>query len=107
VPFWKASCGVLGHEVTCLGIRPSAGHLEAIRRLQEPQNGNELMRFLGLANYFAEFVENFAKRAKPLYEVLSGCAVNKRKAKHLPFYVPEFEKRWGQDQSEAWLDLKT
>jgi hypothetical protein len=105
--FGKRAVEVLGHEVTCLGIRPSAGHLEAIRRLQEPQNGKELMRFLGLANYFAEFVENFAKRAKPLYEVLSGCAVNKRKAKQLPVYVPEFEKKWGKDQSEAWLDLKT
>jgi hypothetical protein len=65
-----------------------------------------LMRFLGLANYFAEFVENFAKRTKHLYEVLSGCAMHKRKAKQLPVYVPEFEKRWGQDLREAWLDLK-
>jgi Reverse transcriptase (RNA-dependent DNA polymerase) len=93
--FGKRSVEVLGHEVTSLGIRPSAGHPEAIRRLQEPQNGRELMRFLGLANYLAEFVENFAKRAKPLYDVLSRCAVNKKKAKNLPVYVPEFEKRWG------------
>jgi hypothetical protein len=91
--FGKRSVEVLGHEVTSLVIRPSAGHLEAIRRLQEPQNGRGLMRFVGLANYFAEFVENFAKRAKPLYDVLSGCAVNKEKAKNLPVYVPEFEKR--------------
>jgi hypothetical protein len=98
---------VLGHEVTCLGIRPSASLLEAIRRLEEPQNGKELMKFLGLANYFSEFVENFAKRANPLYEVLSGCAMNKGKAKQLPVYVPEFEKRWGQDQRETWLDRKT
>jgi hypothetical protein len=53
------------------------------------------MRFLGLANYFAEFVENFAVRAKPLYEVLSGVDVNKKKRKYVPVYVPEFEKRWG------------
>jgi hypothetical protein len=92
--FGKRYVEVLGQEVTSLGIRPSAGHLEAIRILQEPQNGRGLMRFLGLANYFAEFVENFAKRAKPLYDVLSGCAVNKKKAKKLPVYVPEFEKRW-------------
>jgi transposase InsO family protein len=104
--FGKRSVEVLGHEVSNKGIRPSAGHLEAIKRLQEPRNGKELMRFLGLANYFSEFVENFAARAKPLYDVLSGVNVNKKKRKYVPVYVPEFEKRWGQEQRAAWLDLR-
>jgi hypothetical protein len=58
----KRAVEVLGHEVTNLVIRPSVGHREAMRRLQEPQNGKELMRFLGLANCFAEFVKTFAER---------------------------------------------
>jgi RNase H-like domain found in reverse transcriptase len=29
------------------------------------------------------------------------------KGKEFPVYVPEFGKKWGKDQSEAWLDLKT
>jgi hypothetical protein len=36
------------------------------------------MRFLGLENYFAESLENFARRAKYLSEVLSGCGVDKK-----------------------------
>jgi hypothetical protein len=79
--FGKRSVEVLGHEVSNEGIRPSAGiaQLEAIKGLQEPRNGNELMSFLGLANYFSEFVENFAAKTKPLYDVLSGVNVNKKK----------------------------
>jgi hypothetical protein len=32
--------------------------------------------------------------------------VNKKKAKQMPVYVPEFENRWGQEQREAWIDIK-
>ena len=37
------------------------------------------MRFLGLTNYFAEFVNHFAGIAKPLYTVVRGMVFNKRK----------------------------
>jgi hypothetical protein len=50
--FGKRSAEVLGHEVTSLGIRPSAGHLEAIRRLQEPQKRERVDEVFGSGELF-------------------------------------------------------
>lgn len=44
---------VLGHSVTPGGIMPSKDHVEAIKNLRELKDGAELLRFLGLADYFA------------------------------------------------------
>ena len=89
-----------------MSISPSVGNQEAIRRLKLPQNGKLLMRFLDLSNYCAKYVENFAKRAKPLYEAFSECTVNNIKAR-TPVCVPEFEKRRDQEQRESWIDKKS
>ncbi len=37
------------------------------------------MRFLGLVNYFAEYVDHFADSARPLYNVLKGTGFSKRR----------------------------
>ncbi len=50
---------VLGHMVDKNGVRPSEEHVKAIRDLKEPTNGAELLRFLGLMNFFADFIEDF------------------------------------------------
>jgi Reverse transcriptase (RNA-dependent DNA polymerase) len=50
--FGKRSAEVLGHEVTSLGIRPSAGHLEEIRRLQEPQKRERVDEVFGSGELF-------------------------------------------------------
>lgn len=70
---------VLGHRVTPKGLRPSEGHIEAIRNLQELTNLTELLRFLGLRNYSAIFIPDFTNRARPLYEILQGSGFNKKK----------------------------
>jgi transposase InsO family protein len=77
-----------------------------MRGLAEPKNGAELLRFLGVANYFGAFIEDFANRSKALYEVLSGSGFNKKKPKGREVVIPEFEKKWGPEQRKAWGDLK-
>eukprot|EP00171_Calliarthron_tuberculosum_P011706 IDg11706t1 len=104
--FGTKTATVLGHTVTPDGIKPSNSHVQAINDLQEPKNGAELLRFLGLMNFFADFIEDFANRAKPLYELLEGSGFNKKKAKSKPVVIKEFEKKWGSDQAKAWADLK-
>ena len=41
---------VLGHKISPGGMTPSDIHVQAIKDLAMPQNGEDLMRFLGLAN---------------------------------------------------------
>ena len=51
----------LGHVIDEEGKRPSDASVAAIRALKEPKNGSELLRFLGLVNYFGDFVEDFCQ----------------------------------------------
>jgi hypothetical protein len=104
--FGKRSVEVLGHQVTPLGILPSEGHLSAVKTLQEPSNARELMRFLGLAKYFKELLEDFSHRTKRLYDVLRGTNVDKKKSKRVSVFVPDFEKKWTKLQRDAWQYIK-
>ena len=104
---WGANeATVLGHKVTPNGILPSDEHVTAIRNLQEPTNGTELLRFLGIMNFFGSFIEDFAHRSRPLYEVLEGSGFNKKKPKKKIIKIPDFDKKWTDRQREAWKDLK-
>nr|GFB25566.1 hypothetical protein [Tanacetum cinerariifolium] len=60
-------------EVTYLGHRVTHGVVEAIidykavRDWPEPQNKTELQHYMGMANYWRDFIPGFADSAAPLY----------------------------------------
>lgn len=80
--------------------------MEAIRALVEPASGDELMRFLGLVNYFSDFVDHFAETAAPLYEVLKGTGLSKKRRHGQRLVIPHWKERWGDKQRGAWRELK-
>lgn len=104
--FGVRSAEVLGHKIDSEGIRPSQAHLEAIERLTEPASGSELMRFLGLVNFFSDFIDHFAETAAPLYEVLKGTGFSKKRKHGQKFRIPDWHRRWGSQQKRAWQELK-
>ena len=55
-----------------------------------PRSVKDVQKFLGLANYYRQFVKDFAKIAKPLHEMM-------RK---------ETKWRWGERQQKAFEELK-
>ena len=57
----------LGHLVSKEGHCPSPRLVEKIRNAEKPKNKEELLRFLGLANFYREYVLGFADVAEPLY----------------------------------------
>ncbi|KAA8496244.1 Transposon Ty3-I Gag-Pol polyprotein [Porphyridium purpureum] len=98
---------VLGHHVKYGEIRPSEKHVEDIRRLVEPHNAAALVRFLGLTNWFSNHIPRYADIAVPLYDVLKGTGWNaKKKSKYTPVVVRDFDRRWGDNQRNAWHQLK-
>ena len=105
--FGVRSTEILGHRVDNGGIRPSEAHVEAIGRLTEPASGNELMRFLGLVNFFSDFVEQFSSTAAPLYDVLKGTGFSKKRKHGQKFTIHDWDKRWGTPQRQAWQLLKS
>lgn len=72
-----AKCVFLVQEVSYLGyilskdgIKADPSKIEAVIKIPRPQNVPELRSFLGLANFFAKFVNNFSLRLVPLYNLL-------------------------------------
>lgn len=78
---------ILGHRVDSEGIQPPEIHVEAIGNLVEPASGNDLMRFLGLLNFFSDFVDHFAETAAPLYDVLKGTGFSKKRKNGQKFKI--------------------
>ena len=56
----------LGRIVTREGIKPNPEAVEKIRKWLPPRNKKELESFMGLANYYREFVKDYASYADPL-----------------------------------------
>ncbi len=64
--------------------------VEAIKNRIFPKNVKQLQQFLGLANYYRRFINNFSKTAKPLFTLLK---------KDVPF-------SWTIECEKAFIQLK-
>lgn len=104
--FGVRSAEILGRVVDSRGLRPSDKHVEAIRALVMPKSGEELMRFLGLVNYFADFVDHFAETAAPLYEVLKGTGFSKKRRHGQRLVIPDWKDRWVKYKQELGKSLR-
>jgi hypothetical protein len=100
--FGRSIAKFLGHVVTFGKIVPGDEHRNTIANFREPRSGTDLLRFLGILNFFGEFIEDSARRMKPLYDVLSVSGWNKKKKKRDRVYTSEWHIRWGSDQRKAF-----
>ena len=67
--FFQKSVSFLGHIVSSEGLKPDPQKFEVIERWPIPTNIKETQSFLGMVNHYRRFIENFARVAKPLYEL--------------------------------------
>lgn len=93
---WK-KCQLLQTEIEFLGhvvgngkVAPSPARVVDLINYPEPSTIRRLQSFLGLANYFRKFVEDYAKKAKPLSELLKADA----------------RLEFGGEQRKAFIELK-
>ncbi len=56
----------LGHIVSSDGIRPDDKNITALLETKEPTNVKELHAFLGLLNYYNDFLSDLAELCEPL-----------------------------------------
>jgi len=80
----------LGHIISKDGIRPCNDKLRAVKEFPIPRTPKNVKQWLGLAGYYRRFIENFAKIAKPLTNLLK---------KGQPF-------EWGDEQQTAFETLR-
>ena len=67
--FGKRSVKYLGHIVENGTIRVDLDKVAAVQTWPAPTCVKEVQQFLGLTNYYHEFVKNFAKLAAPLSDL--------------------------------------
>lgn len=68
--FLRVKIEFLGYAISEQGVTLCPRHTEAIRCFRQPNNVHEVQRFLGLTGYFRKFIEKYAVKTKPLYNLL-------------------------------------
>jgi len=89
---WKVrEVEFLGVVISPKGVEMQKKKVEGVLSWPAPRNVKEVQKFLGLANYYRRFIENFARIAAPLHMLV-------RK---------EQKWKWKREQEEAFEKLKT
>ena len=63
------------------GYRPDPANLEAFVKLKDsqPQTIGDVRKLLGLLGYYRRYIPNFARIAKPLFDLTKGSQESQRK----------------------------
>ena len=72
--FCSVQVEFLGHIVSADGVRTDPSKTEKVAQWPVPTNRKEIQQFLGLANYYRRFMNNFATIAKPLHSLTEKTA---------------------------------
>ncbi len=88
--FLKTSIDFLGFTVSANGLAPQIRKIDAILDMPIPSSKRELQRFLGLCNFYRQFVPRFAELSAPLYERIGSSTA----------FI------WGQKEQAAMNHLK-
>ena len=86
--FAQTSLKILGHIVSEAGLLPDPEKVTCVKEWAQPTNVRELQSFLGFANYYRRFIQDFAHIANPLTECTKVF-------------------NWGSEQSTAFTLLKS
>ena len=96
--FFVRSVEFCGHVLENGTRRLAPGKMLALERWDKPDNVRELRGFLGLANYYSGYVQNYACIATPLIEMLKNLPKHKNGKK--------IGLTWNASANEAFLKLK-
>ncbi|KAJ8716473.1 hypothetical protein PYW07_003100 [Mythimna separata] len=88
--FFKDEISYLGHVIDKYGIRKSLDKVKAIIKAPKPTNVSQLQSFLGLTNYYRNFVPDASSVLSPLYNLLNKNT----------------KWEWTRDHDEAFVQIK-
>ena len=88
--FFAKEIQVLGHTITEYVRKPTSQGIEAVSKMEPPSNVTRLKRFLGLCNFFRDYIPNMPFRTQQLRQLLK---------KDIPF-------KWTLHRTKEFEDLK-
>src|SRR6185295_18251957 len=68
--FMQEETEFLGHVITKDGLHTNAGLVRAIREWPRPAKQKDVQQFIGLAQFYQQYIHNFADIALPLTSLL-------------------------------------
>lgn len=89
--FLQREINYLGHIIAKDGVKPDPEKIKCVENFPRPENVKEIQSFLGLANYYRRFIQNFSKIAEPLNKLL------RKKEQFL----------WKTETENAFIELKS
>ena len=114
--FFKPELKFLGHIVSASGMRPDPAKVSTVMDWPTPVSVYEVRSFLGLANYFRNYIRAYSAIAAPLTGLLKGLDASDKRGKLLrwnrlpPAQVAamkaEFAPRWTPACADAFAQLK-
>ncbi|GBP19531.1 Retrovirus-related Pol polyprotein from transposon 412 [Eumeta japonica] len=73
--FFERSVTYLGHTINENGLHPTQEKIKDIENSPQPTEVSSLRTFLGMINYYQQFIPNLASKLNPLYQLLKKDAV--------------------------------
>jgi hypothetical protein len=67
--FYQSRVNFLGHTISVNGVEMDSSKVKSIQSWKSPENVKEIQSFLGLCNYYRDFIPRFAHIAGPLYKL--------------------------------------
>lgn len=83
---------LLGYQIIDGQILPDEGKIQVVKNWKPPKNKTQLKSFLGLSNFFHQYIDHHAEICAPLTDLLARNKPDKL--------------AWGQRQQEAFDNLK-
>lgn len=68
--FFKSKITYLGFNIDSNGLSNTKERVESVLSSPIPENISEVRAFVGLVNYYSQFIPNFANKMIPLYQLL-------------------------------------
>ena len=88
--FFQDEITFCGYTITRMGIKPMQSNVNAILDAPEPRNVSEVKSFLGMVNYYQNYVPSLSTMAEPIHSLL-------RK---------DVRWSWGEKQKNAFQKVK-
>lgn len=95
----------LAHEISSLGVRPSADRVKPIVDFPTPKTLQEAQQFIGMVNYYRRFVPKLSHFLTPIFDHITKFA-DSRKVKSKKKKIPKKDFFWTSDCQKALESVK-